>query len=57
MSCTSKTCSATVTLPPAAAVGWHRPAFVGAILAIAEAFREAIAMRREMNKSHCLSDE
>jgi hypothetical protein len=56
MSCTNTTCSATVTLA-AAAVRWRRPAFVGAIVAIADAFREALAMRYEMNRTHHLSDE
>jgi hypothetical protein len=57
MSCTNETCSAAITLPVAAAVRWRRPAFVGAIVAIAEAFREAVAMRRDMNRTHHLSDE
>jgi hypothetical protein len=57
MSCTNQTSSATVALPAAAAAPWHRPAFVGAIVAIAEALREAIAMRRAMNRTHHLSDE
>jgi hypothetical protein len=57
MSCTNNTCSATITLPVAAAVRWRRPAFVGAIVAIAEAFREAVAMRRDLNRTHYLSDE
>jgi hypothetical protein len=55
MSCTSKTCSATVTLP--AAVRWHWPALVGAIVTLAEAFREALAMRRVMSRTHNLNDE
>jgi hypothetical protein len=57
MSCTNQTSSATVALPAAAAAPWHRPAFVGAIVAIAEALREAIAMRRAINRTHHLSDE
>jgi hypothetical protein len=57
MSCMSKTCSATVTLPAAATVRWRRPTFVTAIVAIAEGFREALAMRRDMNRAHDLSDE
>jgi hypothetical protein len=57
MSCTNKTCSPAITLPVAAGVRWHRPAFVGAIVAIAEAFCEAMEMRREMNRTYDLSDE
>jgi hypothetical protein len=57
MSCTNQTCSVTAALPAAAAVRWHRPAIVGAVVAIAEVFREAMALRRAMNRTHDLNDE
>ena len=57
MSCTSKTCSVTVMLPAAGAVRWHRPALAAAIVTIAEAFREALAMRRDVNRTYHLDDE
>jgi hypothetical protein len=57
MSCTSKISSAAITLPVAAPVRWHRPAFLAAIVTIAEVFREAMVMRRAMNRTHDLNDE
>jgi len=57
MSCTNNTCSSTFTIPAPTPVQWRRPAFIAAIVALAESFREALDMRRDLNRTHDLSDE
>jgi hypothetical protein len=57
MTCANKACSAAYTSPNPIGVSWNRPAFVNVIVAIVEAFQEALQLRRAAHRAHPLDDQ
>ena len=57
MTCANTTWSSTFALSAPTPVSWKRPKFATAIVAIAEAFQEALDMRRAAHASRPLEDE
>jgi hypothetical protein len=57
MTCANKASSAAYTSPNPIGVSWNRPAFVNVIVAIVEAFREALQLRRAAHRAHPLDDQ
>lgn len=57
MTCSNRTWSAAFTVPAPACGRWNRPTVLTAMVAITEAFLEALAMRRAAHRSYFLNDE
>jgi hypothetical protein len=57
MTCTNTTWSSEFAVQAPARVGRNRPEFIAAIVAVAEAFREALDMRRAAHERCPLDDE
>jgi hypothetical protein len=57
MTCANKTCSSVFTIPAPTPVYRDRLTFMKAMIAIIEAFQEALAMRRAAQRSYPLNDE
>ena len=55
--CANKTCASMLTVPAPTLGRWKRPTFVIAMIVIAEAFQDALAMRRAAQRSYFLGDE
>ena len=57
MSCTYKSCASLAANPVPEPVRIDRSAFAKAIITIAGAFQEALAMRRTVQRSHPFEDQ
>jgi hypothetical protein len=57
MSCTFKASSSTFAFPIAASERRSRPGLVGVLIALIDAFQEALEMRRAAHKMYFLADE
>ena len=57
MTCANTTWSSAFAVPAPTPVSWKRPKFTAAIVAVADAFQEALDMRRAAHKSRPLDDE
>jgi len=57
MTCANRTWSSAFTIPAPTPGRWNRPTVAAAIVAITEAFQEALAMRRAAHRSYFLCDE
>ncbi len=55
--CANNTCTSAFTVPASALARGNRSTFVMAMIAIAEAFQDALAMRRAAQRSCFLGDE
>jgi len=57
MACANRMHSSVFTTPVPILGRWCRPPFIKAIIAIAEAFQEALEMRRSAHRTCFLNDE
>jgi hypothetical protein len=57
MSCACKDSSSTFVLLTSTSEYRPRPRFIGAVIAVVEAFQEALAMRRVAQRIYFLGDE
>jgi hypothetical protein len=57
MSCACKDSSSTFVLLTSTSESRPRPRFIGAVIAVVEAFQEALAMRRVAQRIYFLGDE
>ena len=55
--CANKTCTSVFTVPAPTLGRWKRSTFMTAMIAFAEAFQEALAMRRAAQRNYFLGDE
>jgi len=57
MACANRMHSSVFTTPAPILCRWCRPLFITTIIAIAEAFQEALEMRRSAHRTWYLNDE
>jgi hypothetical protein len=57
MSCTNNTAASLIVIPARTPVRWKQPLIVTAIVAILEAFQEALELRRAAHRTNPISDE
>ena len=55
--CATKSCASAISVPGSTLGDRNRPALVAMMIAVVEAFQEALAMRRAVQKSYLLNDE
>ena len=57
MTCANETHSAAYTWPTPRPIGWNRPKFIKAIVAIVDAFDEALQLRRAAHRHDPFGDQ